>query len=285
MGWYLRQLADAVSEISKEELVKRFQKGEPKMKNVKSLLVATLALLSVNSMAVLIQPLAPVSEDAPMRVSLAAKSGLIDNTNPALPGSGFGLSNLGGGLGFAHNVGYDFQWGLAASYDWVGLRGGRIFKENEPAGSRIAAELSLGFLPEVAEKFHLGGLFGFGWAGSFGENVTKELEGSGFSRVGEFNLRVNIELSYWFSDMFNMSLAPGYTLSHIRFAKSDASDMQKEAIKKVSSFSGIELPLEFFIAASENVAVYLNANTKFVDITKAKDSWREDLTLGLAFAM
>jgi len=252
------------------------------MKNIKNLLMAAVALLSMSSTASLIQPSYPPSEDTPYRVAIGLKSGLVKNPN------GTGVNNIGGGIGFTHNVGYDFFWGLAASYDWASLGHNRVFGGNEHetgyAGSRIEVELSLGFMPEVAERFHVGGLFGFGWGHLFNKTVAEEAKALGIA-FGDLNLRVGPAFSYGFTDMCGIYFAPAYTLTGIRFAKGDSQF--KELIKENSNLSGVELPVGLYFGASENVGFYLDVNTKFTDLREnhRKDSWREDFTLGMTFAM
>ncbi|HXW52741.1 MAG TPA: hypothetical protein VEL47_01420, partial [Myxococcota bacterium] len=74
--------------------------------------------------------------------------------------------------------------------------------------------------------------------------------------------------------------------TEIRFSKGDATADQKEALKKKSNHWGFEVPVGFYFGASENIGVYLDINTKFAQFGENfKDSWREDFTLGLAFAL
>jgi opacity protein-like surface antigen len=137
------------------------------MKNLKRILLATALLLSASSMAKLVQPLNPVGEDSPFRVSLAAKGGFGANKSRE-----FGPSGLGGGIGFTHNVGYNVEYGLGLAYDWTSPTG-RIFAQNSKAteGNRIDTELFVRYMPELAERFNLGLGASFGWGRQFGQGA------------------------------------------------------------------------------------------------------------------
>ncbi|HXW53314.1 MAG TPA: hypothetical protein VEL47_04320, partial [Myxococcota bacterium] len=155
------------------------------MKNVKNLLMAAVAFLSVGSLANLIQPAGPVSEEAPLRISIAGTTGLIKNAN------GYGLNNLGGGIGFAHNVGYDFQWGLAASWSWANVSQKRILVESEDTkpGNRLDVELIAAFMPEIAEHLYVGGIFGLGW-GKLWSDASKQAAEHYKIAFGDLSLRL-----------------------------------------------------------------------------------------------
>ena len=126
------------------------------------MLAAACALVSAASMAVLVQPGVPVSEDAPIRVSAGVGAGFVKNDN------GFGVNNLGLGLGFAHNVGYDFEYGVAVSGDFAKLSNARIFTDDmgdKSSGFGVGVDLLARFLPEVAGEFPPRWSFerGLGW--------------------------------------------------------------------------------------------------------------------------
>lgn len=248
------------------------------MKKITRLLVASVALMSATSMAGLIQAVKPVSEDAPFRITTGLKSGLLNNDK------GTGINNVGLGLGFAHNVGYDFTYGIAVSGDWASMGRDRVFGGEEAESKNrlwmLDVELSASFMPEVAERLHVGGLLGFGFTEKFGA-VARQAKEANKIVFGDMSLRAGLGLSYGFTDMFSMYVAPSYTFTGIRFYASDAT----EAAKKDRFYSGMEAPVGFWFSASENVGVYVDVNTKFADFSNFTKSWRNDFTLGVAFAI
>jgi opacity protein-like surface antigen len=246
------------------------------MKNIKNLFVAACALLSAVSMAA-VQPGVPVSEDAPIRVSAGLHGGLMKNEK------GFGTDALGLGLSFAHNVGYDFEYGLGLSGDFA-AGGKRLFVTEETKdrnGVRMGVDLMARFMPEVAEKLHLGGILGLGWGTQFGGEALKpEKELVAF---GDLAVRVAVGMSYGFSDMVSLYFSPGYTLTGIRFASDKVVD--KDAFKKHANLSGVEAPLGLMFSMSDSVGMFVEANTQFTDFQNFTRSWREDVTLGVSFSM
>lgn len=268
------------------------------MKNIKQLLVAATALLSVGSMASLMQPHVPTSEDAPMRVSAGVISGMLMGVNnEAKDGkTGFGFNSLGVGIGFTHNAGYDFEWGAAIAGSWAAPAGHqseaayRIFSKDaeKKQGVRLDVELLARFMPEVADAFRLGGFVTVGYGYNFGGSDDPDIKGmKEATAFGDLAMRVGLATSFGFSDMVSMYFAPAYALTAIRFAKSDKvkEEGAKKAFAEVSNLSGIELPLGFWFGVADNVGLYLEANTRFRNFAKFKDSWQEDVTLGVSFAM
>lgn len=253
------------------------------MKNIKRLMVATVALLSVSSMASLMQPHVPTTEDAPIRVSAGLVGGLVK------PKTGFGASNLGLGIGFTHNVGYDFEYGLAIAGNWSSYMDARLFTDDSKdiAGLGLDVELLARFMPQIADAFRVGGYLNVGYSAQFGggENaIIKALK----ERIafGDLGLRVGLAASFGFSDMVSMYFAPAYTLTGIRFASDKVStDADKKAFKELSNLSGVDLPLGVWFGVADNVGLYLEANTRFRNFSKFTESWKEDVTLGVSFAM
>lgn len=252
------------------------------MKNIKQLLVAAIALVSASSMANLAQPHVATTEDAPMRVTAGLQGGLLKNDN------GFGVNNLGLALGFTHNVGYDFEYGLAVGGNWATPeydRGGRLFMEEskKASGVRIETELLARFMPEIADSFRLGGLVSVGWSNQFGGEALKKVKDS--VAFGDLAVRAGLATSYGLTDMVAVYFAPSYALTQIRFAASKATEAQKKDIKEGSNLSGLELPVGLWFATGDNVGLYLEANTRFRNFKQFTKTWKEDITLGVSFAM
>lgn len=250
------------------------------MKNVKLLLVAAAALISASSMAKMVQPGVLASEDAPIRLTGALNTSLVS------PSTGFGFNNMSGGLGFSQNLGMDLEWGLEVGAGYAGtdlIESSRIFNESEKAGAgfRLDVELMTRFMPEVAEDFRFGAVVGLGWGKSFGvESPLKDKVA-----FGDLALRVGPALSYGLTDMVSFYFSAEYTLTNIRFASSSANDGEKKMISEHSNLSGMQLPLGFTVQASDNVGIFVEANTKFRDFRNFTKSWKEEITLGLSFAM
>jgi hypothetical protein len=263
------------------------------MKNIKRLLVATVALLSVGSMAT-VQPGVPVSEDAPIRITTGLGGALFHRQDIAAGvfganehKAGVRLADLSFGLGFAHNVGYDFEYGLGIKTGWANPRTG-IFTEagKDNSGMRLDIELMLRFMPELAEKFHFGGLLGLGWGRQWGEGFKDFAKRVAF---GDFAFKAGLGLSYGLSDMVALYFTPAYTFTNVRWASGGADAAEATAnkayIKDSSNLSGVEAPVGLWVSMSDNVGLFLDVNTQFVNFKKFKDSWKEDFTLGVSFAL
>jgi hypothetical protein len=249
------------------------------MKNIKQLLVATVALLSVSSMASLMQPHVPTTEDAPIRVSAGLVGGLIK------PTQGFGASNVGLGIGFTHNVGYDFEYGLAVAGSWAGGPNRVFSKEAEKtSGLALEVELLARFMPQIADAFRVGGYLNVGYSNQFGGEGLKQLKDE--TAFGDLGLRIGLASSFGFSDMVSMYFAPAYTLTAIRFASDKVvGDDAKKKYKEATMLSGIDLPLGVWFGVADNVGLFIEANTRFTNFSKFTESWKEDVTLGVSFAM
>lgn len=230
-------------------------------------LIATTVLASV-------QPEVPVSEDAPLRVNAGLFTGLINND------SGFGMDALGIGLGFVSNVGYDFEFGLSVSGNWAAA-GQRIFtsEAEKNSGMQTNVELMTRFMPEVAEDFHAGLVLGLDWGTQFGGELLKPIKEK--IAFGDLALRVGIGLSSRLSDMVSVYLTPQATLTKIRWYNDKASEQDK----KNANYWGLSVPFGFMFAASENVGWFIEAKTQFTDFKNFGKSWREEVALGVSFAM
>lgn len=244
------------------------------MKNIKRLLVATFALISASGVATIVNPLVPVGEDAPFRVSVGAKGGL--GGSPV--DKGFGMSNLGGGISFAHNVGYDFEWGLGLAYDYTSYMG-RIFSEaSKPTqGNRIDAEIMFRYMPELAERFHLGLSLTVGWGRQFGKTAEQYNDARSF---GDLNFKVGPALSYAFNDVVSLYFAGLFSMHNIGFGI-------KEDAKEYANLIGADLPLGFMFNISENTSLFVEANSRFTMFKKDHigKGFKEELTLGINVAL
>ena len=240
------------------------------MKKIIVSFFTAMALFSFNSFASLVQPGNPVDEESGFRVNGGLKSGMWQS------GSGFGLSNLGLGIGFAHNVGYDFEWGLSLSGDYAS-HNDRIFTTNtNTTGFRLDAEIMGRYMPEVAEDFHFGAHLAVNWGQQFGEGARSYNEEVSF---GDLGLRAGLGVSYHFSDYVAGYFLPGYSLNHIRFGA------KTEEIRKRTLISGIEFPVGLWFNVSDDTGIFLEANTRFTDFSNFTSSFREDLTLGVSFSI
>ena len=252
------------------------------MKNVRLLFVALAALVSTSSMA-LVQPAVPMSEDLPMRVSAGLRGGFHKVSDK------FGMRNLGFGVGFAHNVGYDFEYGISVGGDYAaavrGDKGGNIFVEEykDNSAMHMDVELMARFMPELAERFNLGGqlVVGYGTFLSGKDDFKKAREAVAF---GDMEVKVGPAMSFGFSDMVSMYFTPAYKLSDIRFGIKEEA---KKPMENVTNLSGVELPLGFWFAIADNMGIFLEANTnfKFIKDVEFAKRWREDVTLGMSFAI
>jgi opacity protein-like surface antigen len=258
------------------------------MKNIKNLLAATIALVSVSSTASLFQPHIATTELAPIRVTAGLQAGMLRDTSADKK---FGLNSAGLGIGFTHNVGYDFEYGLAVGGGWAGPEqsGARLFTDSKEKifGARLEAELLARFMPEIADGFRLGGYVTIGYNTQFGgDDLKTEAEKVAF---GDMGVRAGIATSYAFTDMFSLYFAPAFALTHIRFPASDkvSTEDQKKKFKAGANWAGVDLPLGFWFGVGDNVGVYLEANTRFRNFQgdALMDSWKEDVTLGVSFAM
>jgi len=242
------------------------------MKNINRIMLSACVLISTSAIANLIQPLSAISEEAPLRFSIAAKSGIGPNRDGQ-----FRASGVGGGIGFTHNAGYGFNWGLAAAYDYTSPTG-HVFTETskKEAGSRIDAELFFGYMPELADNFHLGLNAGIGWGRQFGGETAKKINEN--MKFGDLRVKVGPAFSYGLSDSVSMYFAVLYSLHNIRFGAEDTA-------KIYANSSGVDLPLGFTFGVGDSAAVFVEANSRFFNIAKGAKYFKEEVTLGMSFAI
>lgn len=252
------------------------------MKNIKNLLLASLAMVSMVSNASLMQPHVAVSEDAPVRVTAGLQGGFLRNAEEKK----MGVNNMGLGLGFAHNVGYDFEYGLALAGNWATPEFGRLFTPatEKASGVRLDVELLARFMPQITESIRLGGYVSVGYGSQFGGEALKAYKE--FVAFGDLAARVGIIASFAVSDNVTLSLAPTYALTSIRFASDKVvGDAAKEDFKKDVNFSGVELPLSVMFGIGDNVGLSLEANTIFRNVKKFAETWKEEVTVAVSMAI
>ncbi len=261
------------------------------MKIVKRLLIVVWALVSAGSIAV-VQPIKPVGEDSPIRIHGGLQGGYNGVMKAANTDKmGFGFSNVGLGLGFAHNVGYDFEYGLSISGDWATAPGNTSNKgrgtalwskdatDAKTAGARTNIDLMVRYMPELSERFNAGLAFVGGWGDQFGESNKAIKDARNF---GDLNLKVGPAMSYGFGDTFSAYMGVSYTMSDIRFLKEGSAG---DALKAYSSLHGLEAPVGLWFSLADNAGLFLEVNTRFRNISEFTKSWREEATLGLTFAI
>jgi hypothetical protein len=241
------------------------------MKNINRIFFAAFALVSTSVMAMLVQPLTVINDDAPVRLSIAAKSGVGPDS-----GGKFGATGVGGGIALTHKAGYEFSYGLAVAYDWTSPYGRVFSATSKPQeGSRIDAELSLGFMPELAERFNLGLNVAVGWGRQFGGELAKEINDS--MKFGDLKIKVGPAMSLGFSDSVSMYLAANYVLQNIRFGAEGKA-------KNSANWSGVDIPLGFNFAF-DNASVFVEANSRFTNLAKGPKYFKEEVTLGMSIAI
>lgn len=239
------------------------------MKVIRRLFVAAFALISTTSIADLVQPGVPGNPEEPLRVS----GGII--TSASGVNGGFGLRNLGAGLGIAHNAGYDFTYGISVAGSWAS-HNSTIFTDRGKGteGGRLDVELMTRYMPELAEKFYAGLVISLGWSRQFGENAKAINDNVSF---GDLNFKVGPSISYGFTDSFALSFAAKYSMHDIRFGVKEGSPL-----KAYSNRSGLDLPLVVWLAVSDTSALFLEANTRFKDFKTFGKSFQEEVTLGFS---
>lgn len=242
------------------------------MKNVRRLLVAAFALVSINSIAGLVQPLVPTGEDAPVRINGGLLSGASGSKD------GFGVRNAGIGLGFAHNVGYDFSYGMSLAGSWAS-HNSNIFTASgkESSGPRMDVELMTRYMPELAEKLHAGLGVSIGWARQFGASAKAINDQVSF---GDLNVKVGPALSIGLGEVVSAYVSAQYSLHNIRFGAKDGSDAKKSANQM-----GLDIPLGFWFSIADNAGLFVEGNSRFTNFSNFAKSFKEEVTLGLGFAI
>lgn len=248
------------------------------MRNIKNLFAAAMALVSMSSTAVVFQPGTPVSEDAPIRVSTGVGTTLVKT-------KALGVDNIGVGLGLTHNVGYDFEYGLALGAGYAKPMSGRLFTDDldKSQGVGMNVEAMFRFLPEVCEGLRLGGRVNIGWDGHFGGKDNADYKkASEAVKFGDLNVRVGVAMNWSMSDMASLYISPAVAFNNIRMLD-DAK--ATDALKKGTNVIGAEAAVGGMFAASENLGVYVETTPKFVNFKDNGFGFREDFVAGVTFAM
>ncbi|MCA9507822.1 MAG: hypothetical protein KC505_05305 [Myxococcales bacterium] len=242
------------------------------MKNISRLLLATFALVSFNSFASLVQPITPANEDYPVRIN----AGLLTGMNGTK--DGFGVTNLGAGLGFAHNVGYDFEYGMSLAGNWASYNS-KVFTDAAKGtdGARLDVEIMTRYMPEITDKFNVGLALSVGWGQQFGKNAKAINDEMAF---GDLNFKAGPALSAGLGEMASLYFSVQYSLHNIRFGAKDGSSAKTSANR-----SGIDVPLGVWFAFSDSAGLFVEANSRITNFSDFKKSFREEVTLGLGFAL
>lgn len=239
---------------------------------VKNLLVACLALVSSVSVAGLVQPLVPAGEEAPVRISGGVVSGISGTKD------GFGVRNAGVGIGFTHDVGYFFEYGLSLAGNWAS-HNSKIFTDagKDSSGTRLDVELMTRYMPELTERLYAGLVISLGWGQQFGENAKVLNDQRAF---GDMNFKVGPALSYGFTDMFAGYFGVNYSLHNIRFGAKDNT-----AAKTSANQMGLDIPVGLWVGIADSAGLFLEANSRFTDFSNFGKSFKEEVTLGVGFAI
>lgn len=242
------------------------------MKNIKRLLVATMSLMAASSMANLLQPITPVNEDTPVRLNIGLESGL--NGTP----DGFGLTNLGGGIGITHSIGYDFEYGLAATGNWATAEYGRkIWTPNgkDSSGFRLGVDAMARYMAEMAERLRAGVVLDVGYGHQFSgaDYINK---GRSF---GDLYVKAGPAISYGFSNAVSAYLAVKYSIHNIRFGVTD------EKVKKYANLMGMDVPVGLWFGLADSAGLFIEANNRFLSFKDFGRSYRMEATLGVSYAL
>ena len=251
------------------------------MKNIKKLLIALAALMGTAAMANMAQPSIQADEDAPIRFQLGAGSGFVNHPS-GHQAEGFGVGNITGALGFTHNVGYDFEYGLSV-HGGAATWGSKLFSkhatDNKLTGTQMNVNAMLRYMPEVADDFNAGLTMGFGWGHLFNSTAADVYKNQ--VSFGDLDFRVGPAMSYRFSDTFAAYWSPSFTISNIRLLKDGAT----EAFRNNTNLFGMEIPVGGWFEIADSTGLYVEVNNAFNNFNRFADSWRISGTLGLAFAM
>lgn len=251
------------------------------MKNIKNLLVATVALLSAATMADmgLLPPVVPANDSAPVRINLGLQGGMNGMHNGTE--SKFGLTSVGGGIGFTHLVGYDFEYGASVSVGYASLLNmARIWTdEGKPnSGLRVEADLMARYMPEMAEHLRAGFVLGLGYGDLFtGEKTKAFKEGRDF---GDLYVKPGIALSYAFTNAVAGSIGVSYSLHNIRFGQKDGDVKENH-----TNENGLDIPASLWFGLADSAGLFIQANSRFTNFKRFAKSFREEVSLGVSYAL
>lgn len=245
------------------------------MKKINGLFAAAVALLSAGAMAGLLQPVLPVNEDTPVRVNFGVQGGLNGTKG------GFGLTSLDGGIGFTHDVNNDFTYGLAARGGVATSKyGSRLFTKDAKEGNsgfRLDVELMARYMPEMAQHLRAGLVLGLNWGDQFTGAAAKEIrDGRSF---GDFEAKVGPAISYGFTPGFSGYVSAQYSFNRGRFG------VKTEELKGESNWSGLDVPVGVWFGLADSTGLFIEANSRFLNFKKFTKSFREEVTLGVSYAI
>jgi hypothetical protein len=245
---------------------------------IKSLFFGAMVVCA-SSMAALLQPAVPMSEETGCRISVGAYSNL---GNVGASADRFGASNLMGGINFTHFAGYDFFYGVGVG---VGAASGNgLFSAAAKGNTHAAidAELSAGFLPELAERLNFGVVVAVGYGHTFSEELTKQAKAAGV-KFGDMNVKAGLALSYGFTDSVHLYLAPTYALTKIQFFGEGTLQQTRNA----ANLSGIQIPVGLSFGVADDVAMFVETTTKFNNLKAANivKTHQQEVALGFSFGM
>ena len=261
------------------------------MKKIIGLSLTLAFLLSSVSMATFMQPATPASEEFPFRLGLGFQTQLVKR--PLInPSPGFGIESMGGALSFSHNVGNDFEYGLAVYTG--GMSYGHMFNK-----ASTDAKLGMGYwgvdlmaryMPELVQDFHFGFVLNFGIDGVrniYGKDKNPIFkaheEGIAF---GNLYVKLGPAMSYRFADCFALSFAPQVTLTKIRFYKEKAAP----GLKDQKNYFGLEAPVAALFTFYDHLGVALEVNPMITRLNKLKadekiiDYFALGFTFGLTYS-
>lgn len=241
------------------------------MKNIKRLLVATMALVSMSTMAKVLVPVVPANEDTPVRLNFGLNSGMNGSKD------GFGITDMGAGVGFTHLVGYDFEYGIAAngSYATSGY-GKKLFSDagKLTRGPRLDVDVMARYMPEMAERLRAGLVFGVGYGHQFkgAESINENRS------FGDLYAKVGPAISYSFTNAVAGYLGIQYSMHNIRIGA-------KDSIKDYSNHSGLDIPVGLWFGFADSAGLFIEANNRFTNFKNFTKSFREEVSLGVSYAI
>jgi hypothetical protein len=77
-----------------------------------------------------------------------------------------------------------------------------------------------------------------------------------------------------------MYFAAYYSMQNIRFGLTDNT-----LAKQSANWMGVDLPLGFWFSVADNAGIFVEANTRFYNLAKGAQYFKEEATLGMSFAI